>query len=337
MEIIRVGIVGAGDNTRTRHIPGLRAQPGVEIVSVCNSTLESSQRVSKEYDIPVVYEQWRELVTAPDTDAIVIGTWPYLHHIGAVTALSHGKHVMVEARMAMNAAEAEDMLAVSRDNPHLVAQIVPSPMTLHVDATIQELIADGYLGDILAVEVQAGGTFIDRESPLTWRQDIELSGLNIMAMGIWYEAVMRWIGEATRVMAMGSTFVKMRKDATGRVRAVHIPDHLDIVAQMACGAQANFRFSAVTGLNGGNCATLYGSDGTLRYADGKLYGGQRTDGGLKEIVPENPGGWRVEEEFVNAIRGKEAITHTDFATGVKYMRFTEAVTHSMQTGAAVAI
>ena len=37
---IRIGIVGAGDNTRVRHIPGLQAQEGVEIVSVCNRSRE---------------------------------------------------------------------------------------------------------------------------------------------------------------------------------------------------------------------------------------------------------------------------------------------------------
>ena len=38
------------------------------------------------------------------------------------------------------------------------------------------------------------------------------------------------------------------------------------------------------------------------------------------------------EEFINAIRGKEDITHTNFQDGVRYMEFTEAVTRSTQTG-----
>ena len=40
----------------------------------------------------------------------------------------------------------------------------------------------------------------------------------------------------------------------------------------------------------------------------------------------------MEEEFVNAIRGKEAISHTTFEDGVRYMEFTEAVTRSSQSG-----
>ena len=51
-----------------------------------------------------------------------------------------------------------------------------------------------------------------------------------------------------------------------------------------------------------------------------------------KIVPELQGDWRVEEEFINAIRGKEEITHTNFQDGVRYMEFTEGVTRSSQTG-----
>ena len=54
-----------------------------------------------------------------------------------------------------------------------------------------------------------------------------------------------------------------------------------------------------------------------------------------EILAEDRGGGRVEEEFVSAIRGEEVITHTPFEVGVKYMEFTEGVARSMATGKAV--
>ena len=38
----------------------------------------------------------------------------------------------------------------------------------------------------------------------------------------------------------------------------------------------------------------------------------------------------MEEEFVNAVRGREVVTHTDFVTAVKYMEWTDAVTLSMR-------
>lgn len=339
-DTIRIGIVGAGRNTTTKHIPGLQAIDGVEIVSVCNRSRESGRRVGQQFNIPEVYEQWWELVEAPDTNAIVIGTWPYVHHPVTLAALAAGKHVMCEARMAMNAQEAREMLAAARSRPDLVTQLVPSPFTLGVDKTIKRLIAGGYLGEMLAIEVREHGTFLDRAAPLHWRENFELSGFNVLGLGIWYEAIMRWVGQATRVAAMGKTFVKMRPDpATGAMYPVHIPDHLDVIADMACGAQAHFGLSRVAGLTEGVEMTLFGGDGTLYFAGGKLYGRRRDDSQLQEITirPEEAGGWRVEEEFVNAMRGTEIITHTSFADGVKYMEFTEAVARSMAAGKAITL
>lgn len=43
---IRVGIIGAGRNTCVRHIPGLKAINGVEIISVCNRRVESGKKVA---------------------------------------------------------------------------------------------------------------------------------------------------------------------------------------------------------------------------------------------------------------------------------------------------
>ena len=337
---IRVGLVGAGGNTRLRHIPGLKSIEGVEIVSVANRSRESGERVAREFGIPTVYDNWIELVEADDTDAICIGTWPYMHCPVTLEALENNKHVLCEARMAMNAAEAHTMLEASRQRPHLITQIVPAPHTLPVDSTIQELIAEGYVGEVLAVELTGTqGTFVDRHSPLHWRQDADLSGFNTMMMGIWYETMMRWTGPAIRVMALTKVSVPQRKDDDGVLRAVTVPDHVDIIANLACGGIAHLRFSTVAGLARGNEAWIFGSEGTLRLegSDLKLYGGRRGDNGLKQVpIPtEKQSGWRVEEEFINAIRGKEKVTRTSFEDGVKYMEFTEAMIRSSQTGQAI--
>ncbi len=339
-DVLRVGIVGAGRNTREKHIPGLRALAGVEVVSVCNRSRELSEKCADLFDIPTVYDHWLELVQAPDTDAIVIGTWPYRHAPITLAALAADKHVLCEARMAMNAAEAQAMVAAAQANPHLTAQLVPSPFTLQVDLTVKRLISEGYLGDILAIEVREESGFIDFQAPLHWREDKNLSGLNVMGLGIWYEALMRWVGEATQVMAMGEVFTRMRQDpGSGEMRAVQIPDHLDVTAKMACGAQAHFGLSRVKGFRKTIELSLFGSQGNLWFAEGELLGGRRGDQGMQEIVilPAEAGQWRVEAEFVNAIRGIEKIKLTTFEDGLKYMRFTEAVARSMAEGRAVMV
>ena len=338
-DTIRVGIIGAGKNTRDRHIPGLQAIEGVEIVAVCNRSQASGERAAKQFGIERVCTNWQDIVQSPDVDAVVIGTWPYMHCPVTVAVLEANKHVMCEARMAMNASEAHRMYDTLLSRPGLVAQIVPSPFSLRVDRTIQRLIRDGWLGDVLVVDIHAGDAFIDEDDTMHWRHDMDLSGLNVMTMGIWYEAMLRWVGEATSVVAKGKTFMPMRNDEQGRLRGVRIPDHIDIIADLACGGQAHIQVSSVTGFGEPPSATIYGSEGTLHFSGDILTGGRRGDDGLSEIeVPsDEAGGWRVEDEFIAAIRGQEEITHTDFLTGVKYMEFTEAVYRSRQSGAAVGL
>ena len=59
---IRVGLIGAGGNTRSRHIPGLKEQAGVELAAVANRTVASGKRVAEEFGVERVYEDWRELI-----------------------------------------------------------------------------------------------------------------------------------------------------------------------------------------------------------------------------------------------------------------------------------
>ncbi|GAB2880528.1 Gfo/Idh/MocA family oxidoreductase [Uliginosibacterium flavum] len=339
-QVIRVGVVGAGANTRDKHIPGLRAQPGVEVLSVVNSSRASSEKVARELSIPQVADSWRALVEDSGIDAVMIGTWPYLHCPITLAALAAGKHVLTEARIAMNAAEARQMFVAAQARPDLIAQVVPAPYTLGVDRTVQRLLREGFLGRLLTIEVRvADGKFLDSAAPLNWRQDADLSGLNMMSLGIWYESVMRWVGEANSVTAKGRTFVTQRVDAAGRLRAVRVPEHVVVLADMVCGAQATFTVSAVTGLMKSSEIVLCGSEGTLRFADGHLYGARKGDAALQAVpIPaDEAGGWRVEEEFINAIRGIEPVSHTSFADGVKYMEFTEAVVRSMAEGRELAV
>ena len=348
--IIRVGLIGAGANTRLRHIGGLREQAGVEIVGVANRSRESGERIAGEYEIPRVYDNWRDLMDEDDIDAVCIGTWPYMHRTLVLESFERGKHVLTEARMAMNAKEAHDMLDASRRHPELIAQIVPAPGTLQVDETIIDTMASGYLGEVLAVRLrvadahgrQPGGTpdtFVHPEAALHWRHNRDLSGYNILGMGIWYESIMRYVGPASRVMAMTKVCVQQRLDEDGHLRAISVPDHVGVLCDMVCGAQADMSWSSITGLQGGSEFWMFGTEGTIALKGGndKVWGGRRGDSELSEIpiAPEKRGGWRVEEEFISAIRGNEPITRTPFDVGVQYMEWTEAVTRSAQTGQAI--
>jgi predicted dehydrogenase len=315
----------------------------VEIVAVANRSKESGERVAKEFGIARVSTDWREVIGAKDVDAICIGTWPYMHAELTTAALEAGKHVLCEARMAMNAAEGRRMLEAARKKPNLVTQLVPGPPTLELDPTIRRLVAEGYVGEVLSVELQATqqARFADIGEAMHWRQNIAFSGNNVLNMGIWYETMMRWVGSAKRVMTMSKIAVPRRKDESGAWQDVKVPDHVDILANLERGAVAHLRFSSLTAFAPPAEAWIFGSEGTLRIEPEtkRLSGARRGDKALAEItIPADQRiGWRVEEEFVNAIRGREKISHTTFEDGVRYMEFTDAVAKSAATGQAVEV
>ena len=216
--VVRVGIIGAGQFTRARHLPALKAIPGVKLVGVCNQRRDSSSRVAREFDIPRVFGNWEDLIEADDIDAVVIGAWPYLHCPITLAALDAGKHVLTQSRMAMNAREAQRMLDRSLECPGLTTMVVPSPYGLAGDAFVRSLIADGYLGLLREVHVTGfSSDLADPSTPLGWRQMTKYSGFNTLQLGILHESVMRWTPPVRRVIASASKLIPTRLDPeTGR-------------------------------------------------------------------------------------------------------------------------
>jgi predicted dehydrogenase len=338
LQTVRIGLVGAGANTRLRHIPGFRALPGVELAAVVNRTPESTARAAVEFGIPKTYPTWQALVDDPAIDAVMIGTWPNLHCDVTCAALAAGKHVLTEARMARDAAEAHRMLAAAQAHPQLVTQIVPSPFGLVEDPFIREILEIGYLGDLREVVViGADDAFWDYSKPLHWRQDRERSGLNVLALGILHETLIRWAPDPTRVFAQAATFEAERPNPDGPGNLpVTVPDSVQIVTQLAGGARGLYHFSGTVLFGPGKQIHLYGSRGTIKVEFApheRLFCGRDGDETLREIqIPDaQRGGWRVEAEFIGAIRGQEQVRYTDFATGVRYMEFVEAVARSAAT------
>jgi predicted dehydrogenase len=342
IDTLRIGIVGLGANTRLRHVPGLRACPHVEIVAVSNRRPESTAAAAREFGIARTFEHWQDLVRDPGIDAVVIGAWPNLHCPATVAALASGKHVLCEARMALNFAEARAMHEASQQRPELICQIVPSPLGLGVDAVVREMLSDGYLGDLREVVVIAtSDTYADAHQPLHWRQVGELSGVNTLTLGIVHETLIRWVDEPVRVLAQAAAFTAERIDpASGMQRRVGTPDSVQVLTTLAGGARGLYHVSGVTRFGPGTQVHLYGSEGTIKIEltpRERIFAARRGDAQLQEIAvsPEKLGGWRVEAEFIGAIRGENGVRFTDFASGLKYMEFTEAVARSSADGCAI--
>jgi|GEM_PF-1254050 len=259
-----------------------------------------------------------------------------------MAALEMGKHVLTEARMALNAAEAHRMRDAARRHGKQVTQIVPSPFGLTGDTVIRELLASNYLGELREFHVYSlSGALADPEAPLSWRQDDVLSGVNMLTLGILHETISRWLPATTRVLAQACAFIPTRLDpGSGARREVGTPDSVQVLTQLAGGARGVYQLSGVAPFAPGSGVRFYGSRGMLFYdftAD-RIFGSQRA-GDLTEIaIPtEKSRGWRVEEDFVSSIRQGTPVRLTDFDSGVAYMEFTEAVARSAISGAAVGL
>lgn len=338
---LRVGIIGAGGIVTSTHIPGLRRMPNVEIVAVANRSLESSRRAAAEQNIPRAYADWKELLAADGIDAVLIGTWPYMHREITLAALDSGRHVLCQARMANDAAQARDMLAASKRHPNLVSMLVPTSGSYRIDRAIQTLLANRGIGDVLSVEMQMlQRTFAAFDGELDWRHDPEFSGINVLNVGGTYESAMRWLGPGTNVMAMTRVQIPKRRDEAGRERSTTIPDHVEVLYELANGAPVHMKFSETTGLSRGNDIWIYGSEGTIHVDNAQnVFMGRRGD---RELVPypnppESQAKHRVEEEFVNAVRGIEPVRMNTFEIGVQYMEWTQAIYRSAETRRAVAL
>ena len=336
---LRIGVIGAGGNTRTKHIPGFQAIPGVKVVAVCNRTRESAQRVASEFAIKRVATEAREIIESTDIDAVCIGTWPNRHAELSIAALAAGKHVLTEARMARNLAEAQAMLAAAQRHPQLVAQIVPSPLSLAFDATVMDLLASGALGALREIHLTCtNAAAAQAHTPMNFRFDYERSGKNCMFMGIYYEIALRWLGRQPQwVQADAAIFTPQRRDEVGALKPVLVPESLTIAGRYADGARLLGWFSGVETSAPCSEIRVNGSKAGLRLDLAKQELWFSAVGAAEQpvaVAPVRRGAWRVEADFIDSIRAGKPVALTSFVTGVDYMRFTEAVWASWNSAGA---
>lgn len=324
---------------RKRHLPGLQRHPEVEIVAVSNSTYESAEKFCRE-NVPhaTPMQDWAQLLAVPELDVIWIGTPPYMHSAVTISALEAGKHVFCQARMAMDLAEAKEMLAVSRRFPELVTMLCPPPHGMRADLLVQKLLAENYIGRPHHVRLQSfNSSYLNADTPPHWRQRIEISGLNVLTLGIYVEVLHRWFGEITGVFARGKILQPMR-----RGYEVIIPDLLTVLCAFANGAEGVLEFSGVDAFAPADRLEVFGDLGTLTYNFGSdtVHVARVADRALHvaELTPELESQWRVEDDFIAAVKSRGGIRpHPDFEDGVRYMRVVQAVADSRARNGWVAI
>ena len=259
----------------------------------------------------------------------------------SVAALEAGKHVFCQARMAMNLEEALAMRASAKAAGR-VAMLCPVPFGLGIDKTIARLLRDGAIGAPRFVSAHSfNGAWRDPATPMNWRKDERLSGLNMQTLGMYAEVMHRWFGRTRLVSARSVTHTPRRLDDVGEWREVRIPDQVFVDAEMDGGLAVHYAISGVMAAPR-ETIDVFGETGSLHYDvlcdELRLARG----GGPAEPVEIRPEDacdvkqWRVEEDFVSAVRrGTEY--HPDFEDGVRYMQVVQAVHDSTMSGRVVAL
>jgi predicted dehydrogenase len=308
----------------------------VELVSVATSSAASARRAATELGFRRSAATPEAVIRDPEVDAVVVATWPDLHAPLTIAALEAGKHVLTQARMAADAPSAARMLEASRSKPDLVAMVVPSPISLFANDTVARLVTDRTIGAVRTARVTwSGGVYgVD-----PWRRLRRHSGNNTMALGIIYEALARWLGPAIAVTATSRILEPIMPGSNNRPVPVDVPDHLLVTLELPGNALASLELSA-TPRPEPNVATIFGSMGSLRIdvSRRRLDHAER-DGRWRRVrIPAHERGrWRVERDFIDAIRLGTPVTLTDFETGWRYMAFTDAVVESAALGRRIEI
>ncbi len=170
---VRIGVIGAGAVSDYHHVPGIRIDKRARLVAACDADAGLLARRKDEWGISHVTTDAIELCADSGVDAVIIATPNFTHLPIAIAAARHGKHVMCEKPLGLNADEVRQMYQTARDAGvvHMTAftyRFAPSMRYL------KHLLAGGFLGEPRHFRSQR---FLDLpETSWGWRQYQEKAG-----------------------------------------------------------------------------------------------------------------------------------------------------------------
>ena len=144
-EKFKIGIVGLGMGTS--HINSFREHPAADIVAIADLNEKLLDERGKEYAIKGLYTSLTAMITKEELDIVCIAVPNKLHKELTIEALRAGIHVICEKPMAINATEAEEMLAVAKETGKRL-MVNFSYRFNEQSYAMKKLVDSGELGDI---------------------------------------------------------------------------------------------------------------------------------------------------------------------------------------------
>jgi predicted dehydrogenase len=108
---IKWGILGAAWIANERVIPAIHKANNAELIAVASRSQDKADRLAESHGIPRAYGSYEALLEDQDIDAVYIPLPNHLHKAWSIKAAQAGKHVLCEKPSALNAKEAEEMVA----------------------------------------------------------------------------------------------------------------------------------------------------------------------------------------------------------------------------------
>lgn len=268
MNKVGVAMIGCGGIALANHLPGFGLCPDAKLVALCDSNSAVLERAKQQTGIAAAYTDYQQLLQNTDVDAVVIATPNFTHAPIALAALGAGKHVLLEKPIAMNLAEARQILdaATKSGKVHMTAftyRFVPAMRYM------KHLVSIGQIGQPFHFRAQRFQDWGDRN--LAWRQVKKLAATGELGDMLSHriDFAHYLFGDITRLVARMKIFVPNRGGETS-----DLDDWVSILADFKNGGTGVFESSKLaTGRGEGgkspDVCEINGSEGTLVYQLGQ--------------------------------------------------------------------
>ncbi|MNB65798.1 Glucose--fructose oxidoreductase precursor [compost metagenome] len=147
---LRFGILGCAQIATGSVIPAIAESESAVVQAVASRGLDKSGRVAREFGIKSAYGSYEELLQDPEVDAVYIPLPNHLHRQWAIRAAEAGKHVLCEKPIALNAAEAEEIVQACRKaGVHLAEAFMYRHHPRYEE--IRNVLQSGEIGELRAI------------------------------------------------------------------------------------------------------------------------------------------------------------------------------------------
>jgi predicted dehydrogenase len=197
----RAVVAGTGFGCRV-HVPALRAA-GFDVVALVGTDPEKTVRRAERAGVEHACTSLEHAVALGGVEAITIATPPHTHAELAIAAAEAGCHVLCEKPFAMDAAEAEAMLAAA--DAAGVCHLVGHEFRWASDrATVGRAIADGRIGEPRLATLVSYVPLVadpDTRTPPWWFDPAAGGGWLGASGSHVVDQIRTWLGELTEVSA----------------------------------------------------------------------------------------------------------------------------------------